>query len=149
MSRVELTRRIGMEREDLFGLVVEPVRWPVFYNNLVSVAEDARFEQPGDRVEFDYRVLGRVVRAKAQLIEIHLPGSLGLTVRVPGAVTARHRWVFQADGGGTLVSVRLEVDDVTDWFGVPVDRFVVGRALQADLSRTLDNLSDSVAVGLV
>ncbi len=149
MSRLELTRRIGMERKVLFGLVVEPVRWPIFYNNMVSVGEPARFERVDDQVEFEYRVLGRVVQAKAQLIKVHPSESVELEARVPPAVKSRQRWEFRADGGGTLVSVRLEVNDVTNWFGVPVDRFVVGRALQADLSRTLDNLTDLVAVGLV
>jgi hypothetical protein len=149
LSRVELTRRIGMDREDLFGLVVEPVRWPGFYNNMVSVGESARFAQPGDRVGFEYRVLGRVVTGEARLVEIYPPARVGLEARIPGVLTSRQRWEFVPDGQATLVSVRLETDEVSDWFGVPVDRYVVARSLHADLARTLDNLSDLVASGLV
>ena len=144
-----MTRRIAMPRDDLFGLVLDPVRWPVFYNNMVSVDEDARFTHPGDRVGFEYRVLGRLVTAEARLSEVSRPENVGLTTRIPGAAASRQWWTFRDEGQVTLVSARLETDEVTEWFGAPLDRYVVARSLQADLSRTLDNLADLVASGLV
>lgn len=149
MSRVELTRRIGVDRGDLFRLVMEPVRWPSFYNNLLAIAEDARFEEPGDRVGLEYWMLGRRVEAVVLLNAIEPPTSVELEARIPGSVTSRQWWVFHSEGDRTLVSTRLEVEDVTDWFGMPIDRYLVARTLQADLSRTLDNLADLVTVGLV
>lgn len=147
--RVELTRRVESPRDEVFGLVTDTARWPVFYNNVVSVDEDAGFDLPGDRMGFEYRILGRIVSAEARIVAAQRPELLELEVDVPDAVTSRHHWHFEPDDADTLVSVRLEVDEVTEWFGQAVDRFVIARSLQADLRRTLDNLADLVTSGLV
>lgn len=145
MSSVQLTRRIGMARGALFDLVTEPSRWPLFYNNMMSVCEGSLFEQPGDRVGFQYRILGRIVEAEARLIAIQTSEIVELETQLPDALTARQVWEFRDDADATLVTARLDTDDVTDWFGVPVDRYVVARSLQGDLSRTLENLADLVS----
>lgn len=149
MSRVQLTRRIEMARGALFDMVTDPSRWPVFYNNMMSVCEGSRFDQPGDRVGFQYRVLGRLVDAEARLIVLQAPEVVELEAQIPDALTTRQVWEFRNDGEDTLVTARLESDDIAEWFGVPVDRYVVSRSLQGDLSRTLDNLSDLVSSGLL
>jgi len=70
---------------------------------------------------------------------LHIGGNLGGTRQVPPGT---------GPGEGFTTTVVMGTDEPTSFFGKAVDRMLIPRALERDLSRSLDNLTDIFAVGI-
>jgi hypothetical protein len=147
MATVDMSREYAVEREQLWGHLVDPANWPTYYNNMIDT-EPGRFSEPGDTVSCRYRLLGRTVEGTITLVEWVAPQRIKLRGELKGLPPVEHEWTYTDSDGGTTVSVHMETPEVESWRDRVLDRFVIPRQLEKDLRRSLDNIEDLVAVGL-
>jgi len=150
MATITEARTYPVERKEAFAYLTDPSVWPDFYSGVVEVddAEHARFEKPGDGVDFTASLLGRRLRGRATVDEIEDGSLVRFTIVVPGLPEVHQTWKYEAADGGLILEVTLTTDEATSFLGKAVDRFVIPQALHRDITRTLDRLTDIFALGI-
>lgn len=147
-TQLQVTREFAMPRTNLYDFILDPGNWTRYYNNVASIESVAPWHESGDQLRLTYRILGRTVELAAQLVAAEPGRSTDVEFTGAGVPDANHRWTFEDCSKGTRVTVVLETKETTDWFGTPVDRLTVARALERDLIRSLDNLSELIPLGI-
>ncbi len=150
MPQVTSNREFPVPRKEAFEYVTDPKTWPTFYSNLIEITdpESTAFGKPGDTVSFVYSILGRRVNAIATLQEIVYGEVVRHTVKIQGLPDVHQEWEYSDTDDGFTVRVTMNTDESTSLFGKKIDRFVVPKALQRDLERTLENMEAMFAVGI-
>ena len=150
MARVELTQKFPVEAQKAWDYMNDPHHWAEWFVNLLSVENpDARWAEPGDRVRFIYRLLGRKLEGECIIDGREAPTLISYTARIPGMPDVHHTWWhLEAPGPMVTTTVVLETEEPTSYFGKVVDRMLIPRALERDLRRTLDNLADLFSMGV-
>ena len=145
MATVDMSREYPTERKALWDQLTDPEQLPTFYNNMIE-ARSERFTEPGDTVDVTYRLLGRNVAGTITLTDI-VPGErLHVRGEIKGLPPVEHDWRYEDTDDGTRVSVRLETQEVESWLGRSLDRLLIPRQLEKDLSRSLDNIDTILEV---
>lgn len=148
MAEVQMTRQFPVEPQKLYDYLVEPTNWPKFYANLVD-AEAGSWSRAGDTVKCKYRLLGRKLDAIARLDSVEPAQEVRFSAIVEGLPDTKQHWQYRDDGdGSTEITVTLSTGETTNWFGKAIDRIVVPRALERDLSRTLDAIEELAPIEL-
>ena len=148
MAKVELTRHYATERKDLFAYITRPEEWTRWYNNCIAVRRSDAWTTPGDRAELTFRLVGKDIDVGMELRE-HVPGEhTRVRVRADGLPDVVQSWDLADADAGTSLSVVLETEESTSFFGKVIDRFLLPKTIERDLARSLDNLHDQVAIGL-
>ncbi len=148
--RIEETRRFPVPRKQVYDYLIDPGTWPLWLAGLIEVldVEHAKWDEPGDRVQFVYRLLGRRVEGETLLQEIRPAQYARTHVQAPAVGTVTQEW-FYSDAAEDSMTLRVvyETDEPTSFFGKAIDRTVVPRALERDLTGTMANLEGIFAVG--
>ena len=148
MAKVELTRHYSTARGDLFAYITEPDEWARWYNNCIAVRRSDAWTTPGDEADLTFRLVGRDIDVSMELRE-YVPGEhTRVRVRAEGLPDVVQTWDLENADGGTSMSVVLETEESTSFFGKVIDRFLMPKTIERDLARSLDNLHDQVAIGL-
>jgi hypothetical protein len=148
MATVEMTREYPVETRRLYDFCTDPFNWPRYYNNMLD-ATGGRFQEPGDVATCRYRILGRVVDVNAEVLE-GTPGEhLRLVGRTKGLPDTEQDWHYESTATGTRVHVTLRAPEPESWFGRALDRLVIPRQFEKDIARTLDNIGELVAAGMI
>jgi hypothetical protein len=148
MATVEMSREYPVDMQQLYAYTSNPRNWPTYYNNLTE-ATGSRFEEPGDTATCRYRILGRVVDVEGEVLE----GTPGEHVRLVGRTKSlpdtEQDWRYEPTATGTRVHVTLHAPEPESWFGRALDRLVIPRQFEKDLNRTLDNIGELIAAGMI
>ncbi len=150
MAHVELTRTFPVELKKAWDYMNDPHHWADWFVNMLSVeTPDARWAEPGDRVRFTYRLLGRKLEGECTIDEREVPTLISYTAKIPGLPDVHHTWRHvEGEGPSVATTVVQETDEPTSFFGKVVDRMLIPRALERDLRRTIDNLEDMFSMGV-
>ena len=149
MARVEQTRTYpGLDQRAAWEYLMDLHHLPEWYASLSEVIDpDARWSEPGDRFRFFYGLLGRRMEVECVLDEVQAPLMLRYTAKTRWLPDVHFRWQHTVLADGFATTVLMETDEPTSVFGKAVDRMLVPRLLERDLSRSLDNLADIFTVG--
>jgi hypothetical protein len=148
MATVEMTREYPVETQRLYEFCTDPFNWPKYYNNMLD-ATGSRFREPGDVASCRYRILGRAADVTTEVLE-GTPGEhLRLVGRTKGLPDTEQDWRYESTPTGTRLHVTLHAPEPESWFSRAFDRLVIPRQFEKDLARTLDNLEELVAAGMI
>jgi len=148
MATVEMSREYPVDTQQLYDYLSDPFNWPKYYNNMLD-ATGSRFREPGDVATCRYRILGRVVDVHAEVLE-GTPGEhLRLVGRTKGLPDTEQDWRYEPTSVGTRVRVTLHAPEPESFFGRAFDRLLIPRQFEKDINRTLDNVGELVAAGMI
>jgi hypothetical protein len=122
-----------------FDYITDLRRWPEYWPNLVALAPQSRWSQPGDTARLTLRLAGRATELQMTLTRI-VPYELVEYSSVQrGLPRARHERHFAEDADGFAYRIVVEIHPRG---GVrrPFDRLFVPRVVERTVLQTLDNL---------
>jgi uncharacterized protein YndB with AHSA1/START domain len=141
--RIEDTRRFAVPRQEVWDYLTDPATWPRLLAGLLEVTDPTptSWAKPGDRVRFTYRLLGRRIEGELRLEEVIPAQYLKVHIEAPKIGALTQEWFF-ADAGEHSTTLRIicRTDEPTRFHERPIDRTVIPRAIQGDLTTTLDKL---------
>lgn len=149
--RVEMTHEYPVPLKKGYDYLMDIKAIPDWRTGLIEVIDPATasWHTPGDRMRVAYRVLGRRVEAECTLDENREAEYVAFTTRSPGLPTVSETWHYEPISDDALsVRVVQETEEGTNFFGKTIDRLLLGRVIEKDLARTLDNLEDIFSVGV-
>lgn len=141
--KTEMTRTYPLPLKKAFHYVADFKRWPDWYSEMIEILEPekGKWETKGDKVRFAYRLLGRRVEGEAILEEFREPESVKFHTEVAGLPKVHFEWKYKEVGPEALtVTVTLETEEPTSFFGKAIDRMLLPRMLERDLRHSLENL---------
>lgn len=149
--RIEETRRFPVPPQQVYDYLTDPKTWPLWLAGMLEVedAETVTWEKPGDRVRFTYRLLGRCINGEFHLEEVIPAQYIKVHTTAPAFGTLTQGW-FYSDAGEHSTTLRIIciTDEPTSFDGRVIDRSVIPRAIQRDLTATLSNLEAIFSLGL-
>jgi hypothetical protein len=126
--------------------------WPDWYVGMASIVkpEEGAWIDPGDEVRFIYKLLGRRLEGLAILEERKEGELVKFRTEVPGLPTVHFEYHYaEAGTENFVVRVAMETEEPTSFFGKAIDRALLPTVLARDLQRSLENLEDLFAAGLL
>ncbi|HEX6299600.1 MAG TPA: SRPBCC family protein [Acidimicrobiia bacterium] len=150
MTQITTRAEFGVDRKEAFEFLTDPHNWDLFYSNLTGLVGDEpqTLAKRGDTVNFHYSILGRRVQANAVAQEVVYGEKVLLTVSIPGLPDVHQEWTYSDTPDGFAAEVTMNTEEATSFLGKAVDRFVVPRALQRDLEKTLENMKQMFSIGI-
>jgi uncharacterized protein YndB with AHSA1/START domain len=149
--RVELTRTFPVPRKKAFHYLDDFATWPRWYAGMLEILEPdaAAWDDPGDKVRFAYKLLGRRIEGECTLEEVRAGELVKFTATIPMVGDVHQEWWYRDAGEGAFtLKVAMETGEPTNLFGKVIDKMVVPRILERDLRNTLDNLEETFAMGI-
>ena len=137
--RITAGRRFSFPLQAGFDYITDLRSWPEYWPNMIDLAPQSRWSQPGDTARLTLRLAGRRTELQMTLTRI-VPYELVEYSSVQrGLPRARHERHFAADGDGFAYRIVVELEPRG---GVlrPFDRLVVARVVERTAQQTLDNL---------
>jgi hypothetical protein len=137
--RVTAERRFAFPLRAGFDYVTDLRSWPEYWPNLIHLAPESRWSEPGDTARLTLKLAGRATELQMTLTRI-VPYSLVEYSSVqPGLPRATHERHF-ADAGDSF-DYRIVIDlEPRGGLRSPLDRLVVPRVVARTAQQTLDNL---------
>ena len=137
--RVAATRHFAFPLRAGFDYITDMRSWPEYWPNLIRLAPESRWSEPGDTAWLTPKLAGRRTEL-AMTLERIVPHRLvtysSVQRGLPGAIHERH-FAGDHDGFGYRIVVDLEP---RSGLRRPFDRLVVPRAVERTAQQTLDNL---------
>jgi hypothetical protein len=134
-----------------FAYIDDFTLWPLWYVGITEIVdpENGAWVEPGDRVRFAYKLLGRHLDCLAILEERRVTELVRFRTEVPGLPVVHFLYDY-AEGSARafVLNVAMETDEPTSFFGKAIDRMLLPRMIERDLVGSLDNLYDIFAAGL-
>jgi hypothetical protein len=125
--------------------------WPLRYSGMTEIIdpEEARWHEPGDKVRFAYKLLGRRIEGVASLDDL-IDGDLArFHTEIPTLPVVHFAYHYAGiEPERFELRVEVETEEPTSLFGRTIDRMVMPRALERDLRAGMDNLTEIFAAGL-
>ncbi len=151
MPRVELVRKFPQgDLKKAFDYIQDFTRWREWFAGLTEIVDPelGAWTFPGDSVRFRYRLLGRTVEGEAILETRTDYRFVRYTAFVPGLPRVTHTWHYKPmDDGGFHLTLTSETEPHTSFFGRTIDALLIPRALERDVSNTLNNLGVALRFG--
>lgn len=106
--------------------------------------------EPGDEVRFGYKLLGRRLEGVA-VLEEHKDAELTrFHTEVPGLPVMHFAYHYaEVDPEVFDLRVAMETEEPTSFFGRSIDRMLLPRVIERDLTGSLENLEDIFSAGLL
>lgn len=139
--RVELAHRFAVPLRDGFAYIADPVNWPQYWPGLISVQPGTRWQAQGDRARVVMRLLGRRIELEMTLRELEPYRRIEYVSVQRGLPDARHERRFTPDEDGFEYHLSVGFEPRPGARG-PFDRWLVRRAVERTLLRTVANLDD-------
>jgi uncharacterized protein YndB with AHSA1/START domain len=150
--RIEETREIPVSLKKMWDYGTDPLTFPRWYSGCTEILnpETASWEKVGDTVQVAYTVLGRRLEFPCIIEEYEEHKLIRFVGDLPGALPRAHQTWHWTDLGDDRMefTVAIEGEDQTNWFGKIIDKMVLPRIYQRDLTSSLDNLAEIAAVEL-
>jgi hypothetical protein len=150
MARIEMTREFPVDLKPAWDYLNDPHHWTDWFANMLGVEDpDAAWEEPGNRIRFTYRLLGRARAGECVIDEREAPVMISCTAEAVGLPDVHQTWRHVASPGPTVSTTAVfETAEPTGFLGRMADRILISRALRKDLGKTLDNLEDIFSRGV-
>lgn len=149
--RKEISRTFPVPRKKAYDYLVDFHNWPLWYSGLIEILEPdtAAWAMPGDKVGFVYKLLGRRLEGECLLEEMEPAEYVKMTTSMPAVGETHFEW-FYSDAGDDSVTLRaiMETEEPTRLFGKLIDKTVLPKFLERDLTSTFDHLEETFAVGI-
>jgi Polyketide cyclase / dehydrase and lipid transport len=142
--RIAADRHFDFSLRAGFDYITDLRSWPEYWPDLIALAPESRWSQPGDTARLTLRLAGRPRELQMTLTRIvpyRLVEYSSVQRGLPPAGHERH-FAEQGDGFAYRIVVELEARNGLQW---PFDRFIVPRAVARTAERTLDNLEKRFA----
>jgi hypothetical protein len=126
--------------------------WPSWYVGMTHIIEPetGAWGTPGDRVRYGYKLLGRHLEGAATLEE-WVDGEIArFRTEVPGLPVFHFEYQFAAAGSEAFVlKVTMQSEEPTSFFGKTIDRMLLPKVVERDLTRSIENLDDIFSAGML
>jgi hypothetical protein len=137
--RVTAARQFAFPLRAGFDYITDLRNWPEFWPNLVRLAPESRWSQPGDTAWLTLKLAGRPTELEMTLTQIVPYRLVEYTSVQPGLPRAAHERHFADAPGG--FGYRIVVDlEPRSGLRRPLDRLLVPRIVARTARQTLDNL---------
>lgn len=150
--RTELAHTFPVSLREGFDYLREVGHWPSWYSGLTEILEappGGSWDEPGDTISFHYKVLGRLLDGEVVLKEMREYNLVRSIVSISGLPRVHQEYRYAAaDEGSFSLKVVLETEEVRTFLGRVIDRTLLPRIMERDLTRTLENLQDIFVVGV-
>ena len=122
-----------------FDYITDLRRWPEYWPNLIRLAPESRWSQPGDEARLTLKLAGRPIELYMTLERIIPNRLVEYSSTQRGLPVARHERHFAGEREGFGYRIVVEFEPRA---GVrrPFDRLVVPRVVGRTARQTLDNL---------
>ncbi len=149
--RVEIKRRLPVPSKKAFDYLADFRTWPMWYSGVLEIVDpdSAAWDKKGDSVRFAYKLLGRRLEGEAFLDVVEEAEYVKMHSTMPMVGEVSHEWIYEDvdEDEFTLVGI-METDEPTRVFGKLIDRMVVPKILERDLTTTFENLEETFALGV-
>jgi Polyketide cyclase / dehydrase and lipid transport len=137
--RIAVERHLPVSVRDGFDYITNPVNWREYWPRLVWVDSATCWREPGDRACVVQRILGREVELNMTLVRVEPYRLVEYTSKQRGLPAVRHFRHFDQAGDDLVYRIAVEYQPRPGWRSL-LDRFLVRRAVERTLRRTLTNL---------
>ncbi len=148
--RIELSRTFPIPVKKGFDYLLDYRTWPNWYSGIMEMLDPdmAAWSEPGDKVRFTYKLLGKRLEGEAVLEEKAEPQFAKLTSKIEGLPPVHQHWKYREAGPEAFVlEVVFEGEEATSFLGKTIDRWVLPRTVERDLKASLENLDDIFMTG--
>jgi hypothetical protein len=122
-----------------YDYITDLKRWPEYWPNLLRVAPESRWSQPGDTARLTLKVLGRPTQLEMTLARVVPYRLVEYTTAQGGLPAARHERHFAEEPGGFAYRIAVEFEPRAG-ARRPFDRLLVPRAVGRMAQQTIENL---------
>lgn len=150
--RTEMTRTYPVPLKKGFDYIDDFKTWPAWYVGMTDIIEPetCAWSVPGDKVRFGYKLLGRRLEGFTILDERLDTELARFHTEVPGLPVIHFEYRYMSEGPEAfMLTVVMESEEPTNFFGKTIDRMLLPRILERDLKQSLENLNDIYTVGLI
>lgn len=148
----EVKRTYPVPLKKGFDYVDDFKMWPSWYVGMTDIIapEEGAWLEPGDEVRFGYKLLGRRLEGVA-VLEEHKDAELTrFHTEVPGLPVMHFAYHYaEVDPEVFDLRVAMETEEPTSFFGRSIDRMLLPRVIERDLTGSLENLEDIFSAGLL
>jgi hypothetical protein len=137
--RVAVSRRFAFPLREGYDYITDPARWPEYWPNLIGVAPDSRWSQPGDVARLTVKLLGRRTELEMTLSRIEPCRLVEYTSVQHNLPAAKHERHFAAAPAGFSYRIAVHFEPRSG-LRRPLDGFVIARAVERAARQTVDNL---------
>jgi uncharacterized protein YndB with AHSA1/START domain len=121
--------------ERAFAFITDVANWPSFWPGYVRLEPGSSWGAPGDTAKLVTRFLGRERTLTMTITELEPNRRVVYTSTQPGLPDARHERHFEADDGGFVYRLVVELEPRSGLGGV-LDRVVLPRGIRRAYTRT-------------
>lgn len=148
--RFEERRELPVSLKKMWDYTTDCRTWPDWYASMTEIVKPGPWAGKGDTVDVAYKVLGRRLEFSCKIEEFKEHESIRFGAHLPKPLPLVHQhWTWEELGNDRVaLSVTIEGDDPTNWFGKIIDRTVLPGIYRRDLANSLDNLAQMAAAGL-
>lgn len=149
--RAELTHTYPVPLKKGWDYTDDFTMWPAWYAGMTQIIEPetGAWAEPGDRVRYGYKLLGRHIEGVAILEETIEHELTRFRTETPGLPTFHFEYrLAEAGTEAFVLKVVMETEEPTSFFGKSIDRMLLPRIVERDLKRSLENLHDIFAAGM-
>lgn len=149
---VELTHTFQVPVKKVWDYTDDFKTWPAWYSGLTGIIEPetGAWTKPGDQVRYSYKLLGRHVEGVATLEEKEEPELTKLRTEIPGLPAFHFEYrLAEAGAEASVLKVVMDTEEPTSFFGKSIDRMLLPQVGERDVKRSLENLDDIFAAGVL
>jgi hypothetical protein len=144
--RIEAAHRYAVPVERAFAFITDVANWPSFWPGYVRLEPGSTWGAPGDTARLVTRILGRERTLTMTVTQFEPNRLVAYTSTQPGLPDARHERHFEAQDGGFVYRLVVELEPRSGLRGI-LDRVALPRGIRrafastfAALERALDTV---------
>ena len=137
--RVESSHRYDVPVERGFAFITDTANWPAFWPGYVRLEPGSSWGAVGHTARLVTRILGRERELTMTVAEFEPNRLVTYTSKQPGLSDARHERHFEADGGGFVYRLVVEMEPRSGLRGI-VDRVALPRGITRAFASTFEAL---------
>ena len=137
MARIKKSTIINAPAADIFRFFQQPTNLPEIWPSLVEVKNIERLPNGGTRFQWTYKMAG--VRLEGTSEDAEVIANQRVVNKSTGGIESTQTWTFQAEYGGTKVTVENE-------YTVPIP--VLGKLAEAVLLRQNEKEAEVILANL-
>jgi uncharacterized protein YndB with AHSA1/START domain len=144
--RIEDAHHYTMPVERAFAFITDTANWPRFWPGFVRLEPGSSWGARGDTARLVTRILGRERTLTMTITEFEPNRLVAYTSTQAGLPDARHERHFEADDGGFVYRLVVEVEPRDGLHGI-LDRVALPRGIKRAFATTFAALERELARG--